>query len=732
MRLLIVRILFAITVLHISYGALPANYTLLPSAAPSINYTTSSESLNYTSEVSEYVSSTQNVRISGGLVRGFESHLGKQPANIFKGVPMAEPPLGKLRFQKLRPRRPWNRIWNATRYSAACLSNTSHTSSPQKYTDEDCIYTNIYADAKCRKSRMRCPVLFYIHGGGFAYDSAIMFNETQIVQKYASDGVVFVVPAYRLGVFGFLDLRNDNIVPRNLGFHDIIFALEWTKQEIKSFGGDPDKISIMGNSAGAAAVEYLLASPIVPQKLFKQAIVISGIPSLTNDTNRPQSLALLSHFKCLFNETTNRTYSDIEKVKCLRNVSAQDLINAQKDNEDKFNLVFHGPETDTEVLPGQNYAELMSYYKARPLLITTTTKEMTFKLDPLDQECRTAEIAFGYATRAVHQACLSRYNSTYNSSDPRITAESYRSVSFLISLINARKGAPTYRGFFTLANHTGHADDLLFFFGLHWRPIGNTLAEKMMDRYYPTMIKNFLKIGAPERDWKRVDQSGNNYYVLDFQTQNDTLVVKPHPERGLEDPEALKFWLRDASFLERTARKMSQKRKNKQSNRHSSHRKSKNHSQFWLPVFRNMVLPVLPPENYTLETSDDMLQKIGLSELVGNSTVNHTGIDDQNSPLYETDEGLITTGNLVGSGLINGQPAIIVHDAGMPVREVWSAFWLSLTVVVLLSIVIVMMLGSRMLYRYKNARGYSYNSPDGYFTETTRIISKNERPQRYS
>lgn len=71
----------------------------------------------------------------------------------------------------------------------------------------------------------KCPIIFYIHGGNFAFDSAIMFNETAIVQKYATDNLIFVIPAYRLGLFGFLDLGNDDVVPRNIGLHGIKYTM---------------------------------------------------------------------------------------------------------------------------------------------------------------------------------------------------------------------------------------------------------------------------------------------------------------------------------------------------------------------------------------------------------------------------------------------------------------------------------------------------------------------------
>uniref|UniRef100_A0A915ER89 Carboxylesterase type B domain-containing protein n=1 Tax=Ditylenchus dipsaci TaxID=166011 RepID=A0A915ER89_9BILA len=229
-------------------------------------------------------------------------------------------------------------------YSAACLSNTTRTNSPQKHVAEDCIYMNIYGDAKCKKSNPRCKVLFYIHGGGFAYDSAVMFNETQIVQNMP------------LMEWFFLS---------NLGLHDIIYALEWTKREVKAFGGDPDEITIMGagiSVAGGSAVDYLMLSPKVPKILFKQAIVSSGVPFFKADANMPQSLSIMTRFKCLYNETSNRMYSDHQKVHCLRNVSAQDLIAEQQNSEAK-GLYFAGPEQDTDLLPAASFVELLPTFK---------------------------------------------------------------------------------------------------------------------------------------------------------------------------------------------------------------------------------------------------------------------------------------------------------------------------------------------------------------------------------
>ncbi|KAI1715815.1 carboxylesterase family domain-containing protein [Ditylenchus destructor] len=427
-----------------------------------------------------------------------------------------------------------------------------------------------------------------------------------------------------------------------------------------------------------------------PQKRIKYQQADARIFAILEDYENRTLIEILrgisqSYGMCFINETTNGTFSDAEKVDCLRNVSLRDLIDTQRYNEDEFSLFFVGPETDTDILPGNNLADMQADYKARPLLITTTSTEKLPK-DPLDVECDKAEIPFGYKARAVHQACLRRYNNTFSSSaNPQIMIESIHAQAFQISLVNARKGAPTYRGYFTLANHTGH--DMLFFFGLHWQPVAYTLAEQMMDGYYPLMIKNFLKTGIPDPDWLQVDQSGNNYFLLDFQSRNNTVLIKPHSERGPEDFEAVNFWLQDASILEESEKKLSEQWQYG----NSYDREERNHKAIWPSVHRNFVLPVLTPENFTLEASDYM-------------------------PFSDPEEGFISS----------ERASMFVRDTAMPVREVWSTFWLSLTTIIILSIVAIM-LGRRLLYRYKNTRDYC--SPDGYYTETTRIISKSETTQ---
>lgn len=119
-----------------------------------------------------------------------------------------------------------------------------------------------------------CPVLILLHGGGFTYDSAVMQNIPFLTEHYASRGIILVIPPYRLGVFGMLDLGDEKVVPKNLGLHDVIFGLKWVQNEISNFGGNPDNVTLYGNSGGAAIVGMLSVAPGV-EKMWDK-IISSG------------------------------------------------------------------------------------------------------------------------------------------------------------------------------------------------------------------------------------------------------------------------------------------------------------------------------------------------------------------------------------------------------------------------------------------------------------------------
>jgi para-nitrobenzyl esterase len=173
-------------------------------------------------EILYYSANGVVVKLTDGLIQGYSKTINGVQTNIFKGIPFAAPPLADQRFSLPQRPSPWKGILNVTKYKAACLTNSTVTQTVQNVTSEDCLYLNLFADSRCSVFKP-CPIVFFvrlflskisanafqIHGGAFQGDSAIMFNETQLLNKYASDRFIFVLPSYRLGIFGLLDLGEE-------------------------------------------------------------------------------------------------------------------------------------------------------------------------------------------------------------------------------------------------------------------------------------------------------------------------------------------------------------------------------------------------------------------------------------------------------------------------------------------------------------------------------------------
>ncbi|HEX6772045.1 MAG TPA: carboxylesterase family protein [Acidobacteriaceae bacterium] len=182
----------------------------------------------------------------------------------FLGVPFAEPPLGPLRFLPPRPARPWSGVRTADTYAPVQLRRGRIS--------EDCLYLNIWMPA----SPGPHPVLFWIYGGGNTVGATGGIADGS---HFARNGVICVTPAYRVGALGFLDLSaelGDRYAGSgNNGLLDQLLALQWIRRNIAAFGGDPDRITVGGESAGAKDTCALMALPQAAG-LFHQAIVESG------------------------------------------------------------------------------------------------------------------------------------------------------------------------------------------------------------------------------------------------------------------------------------------------------------------------------------------------------------------------------------------------------------------------------------------------------------------------
>jgi para-nitrobenzyl esterase len=207
------------------------------------------------------------VTVESGKLKGV-SETGASPIRIFRGVPFAAPPLANLRWREPQPVAPWSGTRQATEFGPRCTQQPlfSDMMFRSPATSEDCLYLNVWTPAKLDGSpRRKLPVLMYIYGGGFmAGDSS---EKRYDGAALARRGIVVVTMNYRLGVFGFfshpeLTAGSPHHASGNYGLLDQVAALAWVKRNITAFGGNPNHITIAGESAGSMSVSALMASPL--------------------------------------------------------------------------------------------------------------------------------------------------------------------------------------------------------------------------------------------------------------------------------------------------------------------------------------------------------------------------------------------------------------------------------------------------------------------------------------
>lgn len=272
----------------------------------------------------------------------------------FLGVPYAAPPVGTLRWAPPRPAEAWSGVRDATTHAPSCMQAiTPEGFGPwteeyvaQPPVSEDCLHLNVWAPAS--KGSEARPVLVWIHGGAFMSGS----NSVPIYDgaALAGQGIVVVAINYRLGVFGyagFRELADDPQGSANFGLQDIVASLGWVRRNVRAFGGDPERITIAGQSAGAMAVHMLMVSPQA-RGLFSQTIAQSGIietalPTLDDAWRRGEDL------KAKAGVGTLSELRAVSAERIMAILSAGPLAGAA----DIGGVPLVGPVVDGRVLPDQ-------------------------------------------------------------------------------------------------------------------------------------------------------------------------------------------------------------------------------------------------------------------------------------------------------------------------------------------------------------------------------------------
>jgi para-nitrobenzyl esterase len=305
--------------------------------------------------------SAQVVQTDAGLVRGTQT----DGLFVFKGIPFAAPPTATLRWREPQPAKPWAGTLPTIEFAPAPMqSGVSMPGEVPPQTSEDCLYLNIWSPKIGANQNL--PVIVWIYGGGFTNGNAAM--PLYSGDRLALKGAVVVTFGYRLGPLGFLaspelTAESPHHTSGNYGLLDQIAALRWVKRNIASFGGDPNRVTIAGQSSGAISVSILIASPLA-NGLFRGAIAQSG------GLFEPIQMAPNYLLKNAEKEGSAFTSSlGVNNLAALRALGAKELFKGNA------NQVSH-PVVDAYVLPYSPYdAYVQGKQNDVPLLIGSNADE---------------------------------------------------------------------------------------------------------------------------------------------------------------------------------------------------------------------------------------------------------------------------------------------------------------------------------------------------------------------
>ena len=270
---------------------------------------------------------TITVKTLLGSITGLTGSLPSgEPMCKFLGIPYAKPPVGEMRFQPPAATGFFGEM-EALEFGSKCIQKGNLFSPVQIVGSEDCLFLNVYSKTSEDNSTLPAKhsaydgkaVMVYIHGGGFTQGSGDEYDPTPLLEE----DVIVVTINYRLGGLGFLTFGND-LISGNMGLRDQIEAIKWVKRNIIFFGGDPNKITIFGESGGAISVSALQISPQIAG-LVSGVIMQSGNMLFRKDDPHKTkehrvSLKLAANFNCTSPDFDFRT------LKCLQQLDAEEFF----------------------------------------------------------------------------------------------------------------------------------------------------------------------------------------------------------------------------------------------------------------------------------------------------------------------------------------------------------------------------------------------------------------------
>ena len=459
--------------------------------------------------------STNVLRLTDGPIQGVLTK--DKEIEVYAGIPYAEPPVGERRWKPPVQIAPWEETRNCSVFAAKAMQQYSNPvmdslvdiyaqkayhphfkHQPMQNRSEDALYLNLYRPAQINED---LPILVYIHGGSLMNGTSAFYAYNG--ESMARTGVITITIAYRLGVFGYFaheDLMKESGTTGNYGLLDQIEALRWVKRNAKSFGGDPEKITIAGESAGSSSVSAICSSPLA-KGLFRYAIGESS--SLVAPKAPHTYRSLESAYKMGKDILKEQGCSNIEQLRAL---PADKLIETSYQNssmtldgyaltKDPYEVYLAKENNEERLLNGTNLKESDAFVVPNFLLSPTNKSNIEERLS-------------GYFSPSIAKKMMEAYKD-------KIEADAFSAFNEIITVywfahphhkwsnIAASNGETVYRYLFTKENGyygTYHSGEMVYCYGnlsLGNKDFAYNESDYALSKTMLSYWSNFAKYGDP-------------------------------------------------------------------------------------------------------------------------------------------------------------------------------------------------------------------------------------------
>ncbi|XP_060615316.2 cholinesterase-like isoform X2 [Anolis sagrei] len=493
------------------------------------------------------------VDTSSGPIKGNTLTIGSGSVRAYLGIPYAEPPLGKLRFQKPLPHQPWSQIFEATDFGNACVQQALPQTPEAKLWNinrpqsEDCLFLNIWVPHP--QPSVPIPILVSIHGGGFILGTSSL-DVSNGASLAVTENVIVASMNYRLGSLGFLSLPP--AIPGNMGLWDQHLALTWIKENAAAFGGDPNRVTIFGVSAGGASVGFHLLSP-KSEPLFAHAVLESGAPNAIWAWASPETIKNKSHELSQLLGCGEGNENEI--VSCLQKKDAMEFPQCETSMSQKNDFIFDFifvPTTDGEFLTDDPQSLLNSHHvQIKPVLTGVTSDEGYFMVSFLSLASNHSQITQEQFVKVLRMTVRNATEEDIQAVALKYSEESHGPAKYRSALVQSsgdyffvcpaaefagqmrKAGSPVYVYYFT--HHTSgtvwpewanatHGSEIIYVFGSFEAAMEanktHTEAEAVLSRRIMRYWAEFARTGNPtgsekkEEEWPLYNATQQNFLRL--------------------------------------------------------------------------------------------------------------------------------------------------------------------------------------------------------------------------